>query len=156
MGSIPIVSISVVAGAAARRVRPPVSAPDHVTSLAPRADLERTLARLAAAGDPFALVLCDVVGLKGTNEREGFHAGDERLRAAADRLRAAAADATLLARLGGDELVAVCADAGSARAIAAALAAAGTPELRVAADGRRDDEPVAALVDRLYAMLRRS
>lgn len=155
MGSIPIVSIPVVAGAAASRARPPVSAPDHVTSLAPRADFERTLARLAA-GDPFALVLCDVVGLKGTNEREGFHAGDARLRAAADRLRAAAANATLLARLGGDELVAVCADVDSARTIAAALAAPGTPELRVAADCRRDDEPAAALVDRLYAMLRRS
>ena len=133
-----------------------MSVPDHVTSLASRTDLERTLERLARSGDRFALVLCDVVGLKGTNERDGFHAGDARLRAAADRLRAAAADALLLARLGGDELVAVCPDAASASTIAATLVAHGSPQLRVAADARRDDEPVATLVDRLYAMLRRS
>ena len=108
---------------------------------------------------PLALVMCDVVGLKQVNEREGFAAGDECLRRAADRLRAAAFDADIIARLGGDELVAAftgpAAQDAADRAVAD-LARASTPPLRAAAVVQKHGETCGAIVDRLYAILRRS
>ena len=105
-------------------------------------------------------MIVDVVGLKAVNERDGFLAGDRLLRAAADRLRAAATRAAFLARLGGDELVAVYLGpmAGeSARDTADALAApAALPDLRAAALTAASGENAAKLVERLYATLRRS
>ena len=130
---------------------------DHVTGLASRGDLERRLARLPPG--TFALVICDVVGLKAVNEREGFLAGDACLRRAADRLRAAAAAADLVARLGGDELVGVfvgheaAAEAGRAASV---LAGPGTPPLRAAAVNAAAEEALGPLVNRLYATMRRS
>jgi diguanylate cyclase (GGDEF)-like protein len=132
--------------------------PDHVTGLAPRGAIEAFL-DARDVSTPLAIVLCDVVGLKAANDRDGFSAGDAVLRRAADRLRAAAAAATLVARLGGDECVAVF--TGSAAAAAATqaqerLAAPGDPALRAAADVLRPGETVPAFIDRLYAILRRS
>jgi diguanylate cyclase (GGDEF)-like protein len=132
---------------------------DHVTGLATRGDLQATLERLAGGPAPFAVVICDVVGLKGVNEREGFLAGDAELRLAADRLRAAAATAELVARLGGDELVAVFTgtDAHSAAERAARdLGDDGRPTLRSAAVSARPGEPAGPLIERLYATMRRS
>jgi diguanylate cyclase (GGDEF)-like protein len=130
---------------------------DHVTGLATRGDLERTFARLPAG--TFALLICDVVGLKGVNEREGFFAGDATLRRAADRVREAAAGAALVARLGGDELVAVFTGPDAAAAAdraARALAGADSPPLRAAAVSAAPDEAPGPLVERLYATMRRS
>ena len=130
---------------------------DHVTGLATRAALEAFL-DARDVSTPLAVVLCDVVGLKATNDRDGFSAGDTVLRRAADRLRAAAAEATLLARLGGDECMAVFT---GPKAVAAAdrargrLAALGDPPLRAAAGECLPEESVTAFVDRLYAILRR-
>jgi diguanylate cyclase (GGDEF)-like protein len=132
---------------------------DHVTGLALRSELQTRLERLSADAGTFALVICDVVGLKGVNEREGFLAGDACLRRAADRLRAATAAADLVARLGGDELVGVfvgpeaSVEAGRAASV---LAGPGTPPLRAAAVNAVDGEGLGPLVDRLYATMRQS
>ena len=70
-----------------------------------------------------------------------------------------AAGATLLARLGGDECVAVFTGSEAAAAAdraRAALAAPGDPPLRAAAGECMPHETVPAFVDRLYASLRRS
>ncbi|MFM7108376.1 MAG: diguanylate cyclase domain-containing protein [Planctomycetaceae bacterium] len=131
---------------------------DHVTGLAPRGELQAALERLAGQGGPCALVICDVVGLKAVNERDGFLAGDAVLRQAAERLRAAAGS-ELSARLGGDELVAVFTGpdaAAAARRAAASLAAPGTPPLRSAAVSAGPNEAPGPLLERLYATMRRS
>ncbi|MFM8802871.1 MAG: diguanylate cyclase domain-containing protein [Planctomycetia bacterium] len=133
--------------------------PDHVTGLASRATLEAFFATSPPEAAPVALVMCDVVGLKAVNEREGFHAGDDCLRRAAERLRTAAADAAILARLGGDELLAVFSgdEALTAAARAALQLAAGfEPTLRAAAILKREGETWGAAVERLYAIVRRS
>ena len=131
--------------------------PDHVTGLANRGTLEAFL-DARDVSTPLAVVLCDVVGLKATNDRDGFTAGDAVLRRAADRLRGAAAGAMLLGRLGGDECMAVFTGPNAAAAAARAqsiLAAAGDPPLRAAAGECLPQESIAAFVDRLYAILRR-
>jgi diguanylate cyclase (GGDEF)-like protein len=135
--------------------------PDHVTGLAPRGDLQRLLESLLVPGGPrpVAVAICDVVALKGVNEREGFLAGDAVLASAAAALRAAATDAILLARLGGDELVAVftgpTAPAAASRA-AASLVAKEAPRLHVAAVIAEPEDVPGSLIDRLYATMRRS
>jgi GGDEF domain-containing protein len=143
---------------------------DLVTGLDARATWQPVIEGLSGRGEPYAIAMCDVVGLKAVNESAGFRAGDAFLRAAADRLRAAAAvhrvaihataDGTmLLGRLGGDEFVAVCLGAGAAAAaaaVAAALSVPGHPPLRSAALTARPGEPPLALIDRLYAILRAS
>jgi len=142
---------------------------DHVTGLAPRGILEATLAKhCGTAGVPkgtgeaprlMAVTILDVVGLKAVNELDGFLAGDAVLHAAAERLRQAAGSASLLARLGGDELVAVFlgAQAGEQAALAAQTLAdrTGQPPLRAASEVASDDDTPATLILRLYATLRR-
>jgi len=142
---------------------------DHVTGLAPRGLLEATLAKhCGTAGGPkgagetrqlMAVTIVDVVGLKAVNERDGFLAGDAVLHAAAERVRQAAGSASQLARLGGDELVAVFlgAQAGEQAALAAQALAdrSGQPPLRAAFEVASDDDTPATLIHRLYATLRR-
>ena len=172
-GSIPFVSIFMLY---ARRAAPGPVGPlavaamalqwaeivvesDHVTRLDSRGALEAFFAGRRDATDALALVMCDVIGLKEVNEQDGFGAGDTCLRAAADRLRSAATDADLLARLGGDELVAIFTGpqaAASAERTAANLAGSSTPPLRAAAIVQKQGENFGALVDRLYAIVRRS
>jgi len=146
-------------------------AADHVTGLCPRDTLERTLDALldapsigeggaaAAAGQAVAVVICDVVGLKAVNERDGFRAGDTVLAAAAAALTHAASGAKLVARLGGDELVAVFAGADApvqAARAAARLRHASAPRLRSAAVVAEPGDTPGRLVDRLYATMRDS
>jgi diguanylate cyclase (GGDEF)-like protein len=136
------------------------TAKDHVTGLEPRAVLEAELAAaLAAPLSQVAVTLVDCIGLKAVNEREGFHAGDDRLAAAAARLRAAAGAAAVVARLGGDELVAVFVGPGArpaAEQAARELLAPGMPPLRAVAAPALPGDTAATLVERVYAMLRRS
>jgi len=138
-----------------------MTVPDHVTGLATRGDLERALAAIVVPGGGArcAVVMCDVVGLKEVNEREGFLAGDAMLAGAARALRQATPGAEIVARLGGDELVAVftgpVAAVTAARA-AAELAAVTAPQLRTAAAIAEPADTPGTLIDRLYATLRAS
>lgn len=144
---------------------------DHVTGLEPRGVLEAALASdccIAAklttthpqqARLPIALTILDVVGLKTVNERDGFLAGDAILRAAAERLQKSAGSASLLARLGGDELVAIFYGLDAAKQAASAAHELGdgsaSPPLRAASVAVLDDDTPGRLIDRLYATLRR-
>ncbi|MCY3015551.1 MAG: diguanylate cyclase [Planctomycetota bacterium] len=132
---------------------------DRLTGLSARDALEALLTLDAkTAASSMACVLVDLVGLKQTNILHGFTAGDALLRRAADRLRALASDARLLARLGGDELVAVFVGptaAARAAETSAAAAAPETPPLRAAWTELREGEPPTELFDRLYAAARR-
>ena len=133
---------------------------DPLTGLSARDALEAllTLDAKAAAASSIACVLVDLVGLKQTNILHGFTAGDALLRRAAERLRSLAPDARLLARLGGDELVAVFVGptaAVRAAETSAAAAAPETPPLRAAWTELKKGEPPTELFDRLYAASRR-
>jgi diguanylate cyclase (GGDEF)-like protein len=129
---------------------------DHVTGLATRGELHRAL---EAEQGGVAVVICDVVGLKKVNERDGFLAGDAALRQAAERLRQAAAGAMLIARLGGDELVAIFGGPQSlahAEAAAETVAGPGAPGMRAAAVTVIAEESPGSLIERAYAAMRRS
>lgn len=140
---------------------------DHVTGLCSRGELEGRLTQLLPAADTssesaVALLLCDVVGLKEVNERDGFHAGDAVLAAASRRLQDVSREAALLARLGGDELIAVFLGPDSEKHAAAAAAALShslqpsSPRLRTAWGKAAAEETADALIDRLYASMRAS
>ncbi len=149
---------------------PPPAAADHVTGLESRAVLEVFLRqtflpndaasgpRAANAGPQLSMLIVDVIGLKAVNERDGFLAGDSLLRAAAYRLRDAGGQANLLARLGGDELVAVFTglNAGAlAQQACKTLAEAITPPfLRTSAIAASPNDTPGALIERLYTAVR--
>jgi len=78
---------------------------DPLTGLANRRAVGDRLDELAARGEPAALLLGDLDGLKAINDADGHAAGDAVLRGAARALRDAAGGDTLVtvARLGGDE-----------------------------------------------------
>jgi diguanylate cyclase (GGDEF)-like protein len=133
---------------------------DHVTGLAPRGELEKWFATRAGIPGAVAAVLADVVGLKEINRQGGFAAGDAALRTAALRFRAATEPAAILARLGGDELIAVFVGPDATSLALAAVERmrgdAGLPPLRAAAAAADDREPLGQLIDRLYATVRHS
>jgi diguanylate cyclase (GGDEF)-like protein len=100
-------------GGPARQFTPGLASPvDPLTGLFTRETLETVIRRRAterrrstSAEDrkpTLTCVLVDLIGLKQTNAREGFSAGDGLLRLAAGRLKQIAPEARLLARLGGD------------------------------------------------------
>lgn len=61
--------------------------------------------RVTAFGDPVAVAVIDIDGLKQVNDTYGHEAGDQLIRLAADALRAAATETDRVARYGGDEFV---------------------------------------------------
>jgi diguanylate cyclase (GGDEF)-like protein len=84
---------------------------DPLTGLANRGRLLSVLREELAApresGAPIALFV-DLDGFKAVNDQHGHRIGDELLVAVADRLRTAARDTDLVARIGGDEFVVLC------------------------------------------------
>src|SRR3954451_17221680 len=66
-------------------------------------DLARELQRVSRTDVPLALVLVDLDDLKTVNDEQGHQAGDERLRAFADALRATQRAVDCAYRVGGDE-----------------------------------------------------
>jgi diguanylate cyclase (GGDEF)-like protein len=85
---------------------------DALTSLANRAELERRLAETVAGDEPVALLAIDLDGFKLVNDSLGHAAGDAILRQLARRLERVAADASVLARHGGDEFALLATDLG--------------------------------------------
>jgi len=80
---------------------------DALTGLANRRSWDDQLARAVAHAErtheTLSVAVCDVDGLKQLNDREGHAAGDALLREIANRWRAEARAADLIARIGGDE-----------------------------------------------------
>lgn len=76
-----------------------------------RAGLESFLSRAQTRGRPFTVVALDLDGLKRLNDKVGHAAGDAFLRAVAQVLREELRPEDLAIRLGGDEFLAVLADA---------------------------------------------
>jgi diguanylate cyclase (GGDEF)-like protein len=74
-------------------------------------DLARELQRVSRTGIPVALALVDVDHLKAVNDSHGHQAGDERLQALADAIRATGRAADAAYRVGGDEFAVILPDA---------------------------------------------
>lgn len=84
---------------------------DPLTGLPNRAQLEERLAAALAAcgrdGSQVALLMLDLDRFKTINDTLGHQAGDDLIRAVAQRLQELLDDSVLLARLGGDEFAMV-------------------------------------------------
>jgi diguanylate cyclase (GGDEF)-like protein len=94
-----------------------LSLTDPLTGLPNRRQLERDLSReFAAAGRGRALsvVMFDLNGFKAYNDRYGHVAGDDALRLFASALAAETRAMNMAARYGGDEFIAILADANAA------------------------------------------
>jgi diguanylate cyclase (GGDEF)-like protein len=65
--------------------------------------LDAELARSRRYREPLALLLVDLDGLKGINDRYGHRAGDDAIRGLADVIRSELRDSDIGARWGGDE-----------------------------------------------------
>ena len=87
---------------------------DHLTGLPNRALFEEHLGlamlRAKRSGAAVAVLFLDLDDFKPVNDVHGHATGDEVLRQAAARLRAAVRDADLVARQGGDEFLVLLAD----------------------------------------------
>jgi diguanylate cyclase len=80
---------------------------DALTGLVNRRGWERCIGleeeRFRRFGDPGAVIMIDLDGLKEVNDRDGHAAGDAYIRAAAEVLTGCVRGHDLVARLGGDE-----------------------------------------------------
>jgi diguanylate cyclase (GGDEF)-like protein len=76
---------------------------DALTGMPNRRSLYERLDVLLATGRPLALLVADLDGFKELNDTLGHHAGDRVLSQLGPRLQAAAPEAELIARIGGDE-----------------------------------------------------
>ncbi len=89
--------------------------------------LEQALARARRRKQIFAVVCIDLDGFKAINDNFGHDAGDELLRTVAVRLRARIRHSDTLARVGGDEFLAIiedCSGDAAAQSVAESLVAA--------------------------------
>jgi diguanylate cyclase (GGDEF)-like protein/PAS domain S-box-containing protein len=143
---------------------------DTLTGLGNRLRLSRAMQANLAEARPFALLLMDLTGFKGLNDRHGHAAGDEALRVVAKRLQGQVRDTDVASRLGGDEFVlmldGLC-DAARLREIALAVTASLTRPMRLGeilttvganmggacypAHGRTEAELLAAADHSMYA-----
>ena len=80
---------------------------DFLTGLRNLRSLDDELERRCASGQPFALVLGDVDGLKEVNDLRGQAEGDALLRRAATGLSEIVGDTGSVARVGGDEFAVI-------------------------------------------------
>lgn len=80
---------------------------DHLTGLPNRRALEAELERLARSRRSFAMLALDLDGFKPVNDIYGHHAGDMALIEVGRRLAAQLRPGEFLARIGGDEFVAI-------------------------------------------------
>ena len=89
--------------------------------------LEQALARAHRRQKLFAVLCIDLDGFKVINDSLGHHAGDELLQAVATRLRSRVRHSDTVARIGGDEFLAIiedCSGDAAAQSVAESLIAA--------------------------------
>ncbi len=98
---------------------------DMLTGLCNRATLIERLHAMTngsrADADPFVLLFIDLDDFKSVNDRHGHAAGDQFLRAAANRLSKIVREGDVVARFAGDEFVVVLTSAGTAAGLAESL-----------------------------------
>lgn len=80
--------------------------------------LEQEAARSVRYGQPLALLLADVDGLKAINDRHGHRAGDRALQAVGRSLRDGARQTDMAVRVGGDEFAVLAPSSSRAAAVA--------------------------------------
>jgi diguanylate cyclase (GGDEF)-like protein len=104
---------------------------DALTGLPNRAvaedRMEQALARAARRQRLFAVLCIDLDGFKVVNDNLGHYAGDELLKAVATRLRSRIRHSDTMARIGGDEFLAIvedCSGDEAVKAVAESLIAA--------------------------------
>ncbi|HEY8326943.1 MAG TPA: diguanylate cyclase [Rhodanobacter sp.] len=93
-------------------------------------ELQYAIAHATQTGDGLAVLYLDLDGFKGANDRGGHDTGDRLLREVAQRLQQGLRQGDLVARVGGDEFVALlpgCRDAEAARTVADSLRARLSP-----------------------------
>lgn len=99
---------------------------DALTGLASRAVYESRFLNARSSAPSFtplgALILFDLDGFKGINDRLGHLAGDACLKVFAERLSASFPEALLTARIGGDEFAVIASNREPAAALEARLA----------------------------------
>jgi diguanylate cyclase (GGDEF)-like protein/PAS domain S-box-containing protein len=99
---------------------------DALTGLANRSALQEELAAglhsAQTGSEELAVLFVDLDDFKRVNDTYGHHAGDQLLRAVAERLRGLVRAEDLLARPGGDEFIVLVRTAGEAVAVATDLA----------------------------------
>lgn len=91
---------------------------DHLTGLANRLALEEHLQRLTKSAEPFSVLAMDLDSFKPINDMFGHDTGDRVLREIAQRLNEQMRDGDVLARVGGDEFVAIVHRNGGREALA--------------------------------------
>jgi diguanylate cyclase (GGDEF)-like protein len=113
---------------------------DPLTRLGNRRAFTRRLAeeahRAARYGRRFALVVLDIDGFKGVNDRHGHEAGDAALRAVGDVLTDSLRRSDCAFRLGGDEFALLLEEAGEREAVLAVDRVAARIAAVVAGEGR--------------------
>lgn len=93
-------------------------------------ELQYAIAQAEQTGGGLALLYLDLDDFKGANDRGGHDAGDRVLREVAQRLQRGLRQGDLVARVGGDEFVAMlrgCRDVGAAQVVADGLRACLSP-----------------------------
>lgn len=92
--------------------------------------LEECLRRISGSSQRSAIALIDLDRFKAINDSFGHAAGDELIRAAAERMQAIIRPCDTLARLGGDEFALLLRDIGSGNALLDAVADSLIAELK--------------------------
>jgi len=80
---------------------------DSLTGLLGHRVFHEVLERVLAGGEPFSVVLIDIDDFKQINDLHGHQAGDEALRAVAERLRQSVRGCDSVFRVGGEEFCAL-------------------------------------------------